>query len=67
MKHGLPVRVPDGLSAFIGRLFDTAERRFNMQQSLSKIINKFQNYSHKFSIIDAVTDISVASDFTTHQ
>jgi len=38
-----------------------------MQKSLSKINNKIQNYSPKFSIADAITDISVASDFTTHQ
>ena len=36
-----------------------------MQQSLSKIINKIQNYSPKFSIADAISEISVASDFTT--
>jgi hypothetical protein len=29
--------------------------------------HKIQNDSPKFSIIDAITDISVASDFTTHQ
>jgi len=38
-----------------------------MQQSLSKINIKIQNYSTKFSIVDAIPDISVASDFTTHQ
>lgn len=38
-----------------------------MQQSLSKISSKIQNYTPKFSIADAITDISVAFDFTTHQ
>ena len=38
-----------------------------MQQSLSKIRNKIQNYSPKYIIVDAITDISVESDFTTHQ
>jgi len=33
----------------------------------SKIRGKIQNYSPKFSIVDAITDISVASDFTTRQ
>ena len=42
-------------------------RKFMMQQSLSKINNKIQNYSPKFSIVDAIPDISVVSDFTTHQ
>ena len=32
-----------------------------------KIKNKIQNDSPKFSIIEAIPDISVASDFTTHQ
>jgi hypothetical protein len=38
-----------------------------MQKRFSKINNKIQNYSPKFSIVDAIIDISVASDFTTHQ
>jgi hypothetical protein len=29
--------------------------------------NKIQNDSPKFSVIEAIPDISVASDFTTHQ
>jgi hypothetical protein len=33
----------------------------------TKIKNKIQNDSPKFSLIDAIFDISVASDFTTHQ
>jgi len=32
-----------------------------------KIKNKIQNDSPKFIIIEAIPDISVASDFTTHQ
>ncbi len=38
-----------------------------MQQIQTKIQHKIQNDSPKFSIIDAITDISVTSDFTTHQ
>jgi len=38
-----------------------------MQQSLLKIRNKIQNYSPKFSIVDAITDLYVAFKFTTHQ
>ena len=38
-----------------------------MQQNLSKINYKIQNYSPKFSIVDAIPDISIASDFTAHQ
>jgi len=38
-----------------------------MQQSLSKIRSKIQNYPPKFSIVVAITYISVASDFTTCQ
>jgi hypothetical protein len=30
-------------------------------------IKKIQNDSPKFSFIDAISDVSVASDFTTHQ
>ena len=33
----------------------------------SKIYNKIQNYSPILSTADATPDISVASDFTTHQ
>jgi hypothetical protein len=29
--------------------------------------NKIQNYSHNFSMVDEIPDISVASDFTTHK
>jgi hypothetical protein len=43
------------------------KRKFKVQQVLSKINNKIQNYTPNFSIVDAITDISVASDFTTHQ
>ena len=43
------------------------KRKFNMQQRQSKVINKIQNESSKLSIIVAVMDISVASDFTTRQ
>ena len=28
--------------------------------------NKIQNYSHKFSIVDAIPNIYVASNFTAH-
>jgi hypothetical protein len=38
-----------------------------MQQSLSKIRNKIQNYSPKFSIVDAIAYISVAFEFTIYQ
>ena len=38
-----------------------------MQQCQSKIIHKIQNELPKLSIIDAVIDIPVASDFTTRQ
>jgi len=38
-----------------------------MQQSLTKIRSKIQNYSPKFTTVDAITEISVASDFTTCQ
>ena len=38
-----------------------------MQQSLSKIKSKIQNYPRIFSIVDTITDISVAFDFTTRQ
>ena len=38
-----------------------------MQNSLSKINNKIRNYSHNFSMVDEIPDISVASDFTTPQ
>ncbi len=38
-----------------------------MQQSLSKISNKIQNDTANFSIAAAIINISVASDFTTHQ
>jgi len=37
-----------------------------MQQILSEINIKIQNYSPKFSIVNAIPDISVALDFTTH-
>jgi len=33
----------------------------------TEIKNKIQNDSPKFSLIDAISDISIASDFTTHQ
>ena len=33
----------------------------------TEIKNKIQNDSSKFSLIDAISDISVASEFTTHQ
>jgi hypothetical protein len=32
-----------------------------------EINNKIQAKSPKFSLIDAISDISAASDFTTHQ
>jgi len=38
-----------------------------MQQIILKINNKIQNDSPKFNIVGAISDISVASDFTTHQ
>jgi hypothetical protein len=38
-----------------------------MQQSLLKIISKIQNYSPQFSIVDAITNLFVAFEFTTHQ
>jgi hypothetical protein len=38
-----------------------------MQQLQSKIIHKIQNESSNLSFIGAVIEISVASDFTTHQ
>ena len=38
-----------------------------MQQSLSEINIKIQNYSPKFNIVDGIPDISIASDFSTHQ
>jgi hypothetical protein len=43
------------------------KRRFKMQQLQSKIIHKIQNESSNLSFIGAVIEISVASDFTTHQ
>jgi len=43
------------------------KRKFKMQASLSKINNKIQNYSPKFSIVYTILDISVALDFTTQQ
>ena len=42
-------------------------RKFKMQQSLSKIISKIQNDSPKLSIVDAISDLSVACGFTTPQ
>jgi len=33
----------------------------------TEIKNKIQNDSSKFSLIDTISDISVASEFTTHQ
>ena len=33
----------------------------------TEIKNKIQNDSPKSSLIDAISDISVASEFTTHQ
>ena len=33
----------------------------------TEIKNKIQNDSPKFRLIDAISDISVASDFTAHQ
>jgi len=38
-----------------------------MQKSLSEINIKIQNYSPKFNIVDGIPDISIASDFSTHQ
>jgi len=38
-----------------------------MQQIILKINNKIQNDLTKFSVVGAISDISVASDFTTHQ
>jgi len=38
-----------------------------MQQILLKINNKIQKDSPKVSIVNAISDISFASDFTTHQ
>ena len=38
-----------------------------MQQILSEIRSKIQNYSPKINIIDAITDSFVASDFTRLQ
>ena len=43
------------------------KRKFKMQQGLSKIRNKIQNYSPKLSIVNTIADISVASVFTTRQ
>jgi hypothetical protein len=42
-------------------------RKFKMQQSLSKIRSKIQNDSPKLSIVDAISDLSVACESTTHQ
>ena len=42
-------------------------RKFKMQQSLSKIKSKIQNDSPKFRIVDKITDLPVAFEFTTHQ
>jgi hypothetical protein len=41
-------------------------RKFKMQQSLLKIRSKIQNDSPELSIVDAVSDLSVACKFTTH-
>jgi len=38
-----------------------------MQQILLKINNKIQSDSPKVSIVKVISDISFASDFTTHQ
>jgi hypothetical protein len=38
-----------------------------MQQIILKINNKIQNDSPKFNIVGAISDISVTSNFTTHQ
>jgi hypothetical protein len=38
----------------------------NLTQERLKINNKIQNDSPKFSIVGVISDISVASDFTTH-
>ncbi len=38
-----------------------------MQQILLKINKKIQNDSSEVSVVDAISDISFASDFTTHQ
>ena len=38
-----------------------------MQQILTKIGNKIQSYTPNFSCADAITGISVANDFMTHQ
>jgi hypothetical protein len=42
-------------------------RKFKMQQSLSKIISKIQNDSPKLSIVDVISDLSLACEFTTPQ
>jgi hypothetical protein len=42
-------------------------RKFKMQQSISKIRSKIQNDSPELSIVGAVSDLSVACKFTTHQ
>ncbi len=42
-------------------------RKFKMQQSLSKIRTKIQKDSPKLSVVDAISDFSVACEFTTRQ
>jgi hypothetical protein len=42
-------------------------RKFKMQQSLLKKRSKIQNDSPQLSIVDAISDLSVAGEFTTHQ
>jgi hypothetical protein len=52
------------------RIYENCSRnkhKLKMQQILSKINNKIQNYSHKSSIVDENPEIYFASDFTTHQ
>jgi hypothetical protein len=42
-------------------------RKFKMHKSFSKIRSKIQNDSPKLSIVDAISDFSVAREFTTPQ
>ena len=51
----------------IYKKYSNYKHKFKTQQRQSKIIHKIQNESPILSIIDAVIDISVASDFTTRQ
>ena len=36
-------------------------------QRARPMLGQYRNYAPKFSTVDVITDISVASDFTTHQ